>query len=414
MNVPRCVVSVWTPIVGWLLAIALLSAQVPLAQGVAALGVHTRTPSRSVVLAARQNDTQPVLPAALAALASDCSCKFVGHCTCAGSMVFMRCIADACNSGKCRCHFHQFEEACQAMSGTCPEVNLQCTHHQATCSNYGTPLSVRSNGSDWTPSSNASGPANAESRNGTAAQGATLAPTSEPTVAPTAASVESPQDVTRAPLTTTPEAVEDRGAADFSSGAAKLKTMKEKSISARLWAAAPPLLLQILLILVAAALYNQVRHQVRPVAGLGGFGSTAFDFRFSLCSCFEDPNICLFSCFCPLIRWADTLDKAVDNEKGERFMTFWPALCLMLVLYTLWGLATSVLMFTLLAIIVWIFALALAAGQRQKLRRLFAVEPADSPHTIAEDCFVWWCCSFCAIVQEARLVEEYRVGKDYS
>lgn len=113
------------------------------------------------------------------------------------------------------------------------------------------------------------------------------------------------------------------------------------------------------------------------------------DWRFGLCDCFQTPPLCLLSCCCPAIRWADTMRMA-------GIMSFYTGVMVMTVLGALspfaGGLSTLIM-------------LAIAVHHRQNIRRLFGM-PAGNAATYCTDCCVYMCCSCCAIVQEARQVEE--------
>merc|ERR1719265_154996 len=70
---------------------------------------------------------------ALKQKAQECKCSFKSVCTCEGSMDFMDCISDACESGACDCHAEQYNRACIDMAGACPSLNFECSQERAVC-----------------------------------------------------------------------------------------------------------------------------------------------------------------------------------------------------------------------------------------------------------------------------------------
>jgi len=62
-----------------------------------------------------------------------CACEFRGECTCQSSLEFMDCISNACASGGCDCHEHQYHNACVDMANTCVSLEFKCSSMQAVC-----------------------------------------------------------------------------------------------------------------------------------------------------------------------------------------------------------------------------------------------------------------------------------------
>lgn len=117
-------------------------------------------------------------------------------------------------------------------------------------------------------------------------------------------------------------------------------------------------------------------------------------WRFGLFDCIHDSKICIISCCCPCIRWSDTMRMA-------GLMGFWAALILMAFLNAISPITGGITMLVMLC---------MATYRRQQIRKLFGIKGGD--HTsMFEDCCVYCWCSCCAIVQEARQLEEaYAVG----
>lgn len=116
-------------------------------------------------------------------------------------------------------------------------------------------------------------------------------------------------------------------------------------------------------------------------------------WRWGLFECFGDIKICMISCICPCIRWSDTMRMA-------GLMGFWIAIILMSFLYALSPFVGGISSLIMLAIVTY---------RRQELRKLFRMNSDGT--TWCEDCCTYMWCSCCAIVQEARQLEEaYAVG----
>jgi len=110
-------------------------------------------------------------------------------------------------------------------------------------------------------------------------------------------------------------------------------------------------------------------------------------FHFSLFGCLEDPRICCLVTCCLPFRWADTM-------RMMGFLSFPAALVLFVVLMELsavWQTAGFML---------FLFCLY----YRQQMREKFGLPFGD--WTLLEDCFAYTCCTCCAVIQEARQVEE--------
>lgn len=149
----------------------------------------------------------------------------------------------------------------------------------------------------------------------------------------------------------------------------------------------------VLIVLCCAFVYmrNKVDPRQPPLDGLDheAYLLDKNDWRFGLFDCFRTPPICMLSCCCPTIRWADTMRMA-------GILSFYTGVVVMTVLTSLGPLAGGLTM---------LIGVCIAVHQRQRIRRLFGM-PAGNASTYCQDCCVYTCCSVCAIVQEARQVEE--------
>lgn len=116
-------------------------------------------------------------------------------------------------------------------------------------------------------------------------------------------------------------------------------------------------------------------------------------FEYPLFQCFNEPSLCLLSCCCAPVRWADTMDMA-------GLMSFVAGVAAFLVLYGLDFVSLP-----------GSFILAcLCAFKRQKLRERFSITSCTCGTILEDFCTYLWC-GPCAIVQEARQIEADIVGK---
>lgn len=111
-------------------------------------------------------------------------------------------------------------------------------------------------------------------------------------------------------------------------------------------------------------------------------------WNFHLLQCMHEPTLCLFSCFCGSIRWADTM-------RMGKLLNFLVAFALFMSLSVI-----SMLGFGIAAV----FLVMLCVWYRQKIRKIFNI-PYGTCTSIMQDCCVYCFCSVCAIVQEARQIE---------
>lgn len=113
-------------------------------------------------------------------------------------------------------------------------------------------------------------------------------------------------------------------------------------------------------------------------------------WRYGFCDCLSAPRfLCLMACCCPAIRWADTMRLA-------GFASFFTAIFLFAFLSSA---------STATAGLTGVILLCMATMRRQQLRAMFSI-PSGSCGTYLADCFLYCLCPCCAIVQEARQMEE--------
>jgi len=113
-------------------------------------------------------------------------------------------------------------------------------------------------------------------------------------------------------------------------------------------------------------------------------------WRYGLCDCFSgDKVMCLLACCCPALRWADTMRMA-------GIYSFWTGVFLFAVLSGLTQVTAG---------LTGLILLCVGMLKRQAIRNLFQL-PNGTCMSYLEDCCIWCWCSCCAIIQEARQIEE--------
>lgn len=121
------------------------------------------------------------------------------------------------------------------------------------------------------------------------------------------------------------------------------------------------------------------------------------DFKYGLFGCFDDLNYCICGACCPAIRWAETISYV------PRQLAFWGAFAMFVglqfgsqVVTYFVGSGSGFIAVVFLCTLVYF---------RQQLRKQFDMEHG-TPKTCCLDCFTYFCCGCCAIIQEARHVED--------
>lgn len=112
------------------------------------------------------------------------------------------------------------------------------------------------------------------------------------------------------------------------------------------------------------------------------------EFAYGLFTCFDEPKLCLLSCCCGAVRWADTV----------RMMGFFLTLMGGVAIYLCCSLISGLLPGGFCVL------LALQVYYRQQMRAAFKM-PRGTCMSVCEDCCTYCFCSPCAITQEARQAE---------
>lgn len=120
--------------------------------------------------------------------------------------------------------------------------------------------------------------------------------------------------------------------------------------------------------------------------------SPAFTIKYGHFLCFQDPTICLCACFCPGLRWADTMNLIGFLQMGIGLSTFF--FC---------GLLNG-LAFT--TAIYGPFTLLLILYYRHKLRAQFGLPSFSCGSCLVDFMYILFC-PWCAIAQEARAVRHH-------
>lgn len=119
------------------------------------------------------------------------------------------------------------------------------------------------------------------------------------------------------------------------------------------------------------------------------------DFQHSPFGCFEDIDVCLHACCCGIVRNADT-HKAAGVTEFWNVILYWVFSCV----------AGRILGGKYCGdFLSGIIISGLMTHKRQKLKAKLGI----APNTWCLDFLLWWCCTPCAIAQEARHVD-YATG----
>jgi len=129
---------------------------------------------------------------------------------------------------------------------------------------------------------------------------------------------------------------------------------------------------------------------------MGEYGSEDYtdynrDWKHGCCSWYQEPGTCLCGLCCFPLRWAET----VSLVKGV--LPFWPAFLLFMILAAFGE--------TVVFLFAWLGMVVVCVDFRQRLRKSFDFEKQGGI-TWLTDCLMYSFCSCCAVIQEARHVED--------
>jgi len=164
----------------------------------------------------------------------------------------------------------------------------------------------------------------------------------------------------------------------------------------------------VILVLLVAYFYQKNKPMLSEKSS--SFIENRPDWKYGLFDCSDmfssDLSICGMACCCPAIRWADTMSnpKVAFHEKEDwgayneqTGLTFWKALAIVIVLVFLGPFTLHISTLVLFCVFIY---------YRQKLRVIFHHSPGGASYVW--DCLAYCCCACCAMVQEAREVENVR------
>jgi len=151
----------------------------------------------------------------------------------------------------------------------------------------------------------------------------------------------------------------------------------------------------IFLLFLFACIYRKTKTD-GPKDGTAHSNSSGFTYGLFEVGGFESDNckICCSAFCCPYIRWAETL----NSFKGG--MQFWLAFWILMFLHLI-SIPTAGIAFLL--------TVFMGVRYRQRLRDAYGHE--NTKVNVAWDFGAWCCCPCCAIVQEAREVENIQAYK---
>jgi len=147
------------------------------------------------------------------------------------------------------------------------------------------------------------------------------------------------------------------------------------------------------ILIVAVIAYFYRGQEVLVAADSAKTDSGFDDWKVSFCGCLETPGICFLSFCCPGIRWAETLSFVPG------LLTFWPAFFIFMIFMN-----PQNPFWQLFGPLVLLLAAVIGTYYRQQLRNKFGMEAGGL--SWVTDCLLFFCCSCCAIAQEARHVDE--------
>eukprot|EP00448_Togula_jolla_P038382 CAMPEP_0170624078 /NCGR_PEP_ID=MMETSP0224-20130122/30039_1 /TAXON_ID=285029 /ORGANISM="Togula jolla, Strain CCCM 725" /LENGTH=234 /DNA_ID=CAMNT_0010950573 /DNA_START=329 /DNA_END=1033 /DNA_ORIENTATION=- len=141
----------------------------------------------------------------------------------------------------------------------------------------------------------------------------------------------------------------------------------------------------VILVLVAAALYQKYKASLPVDLKKAQAKSSEEGFLHGPFSCLDDPEVSVWSLCCGGVRWA-------DNMQAVGTFSFWVAIAIYL------GVAFADVLTG--GVFIWGLVAALFTYYRQDLRSKFGLK--SDRETILKDFALWCCCAPCAIAQETR------------
>lgn len=153
------------------------------------------------------------------------------------------------------------------------------------------------------------------------------------------------------------------------------------------------LALYVVLTCVCACLYMRDRKppQVDEAYNTESNRATFREWKYGMCSCFDDPESCFCAFCCPMIRWAATISFVPG------LLSFWVAFSIYMCLVVLNTLTAEILCWALLVMVCTFY--------RQKIRKQLNMIEVGG-WTWVTDCILYCFCACCLITQEARQVED--------
>jgi len=121
-------------------------------------------------------------------------------------------------------------------------------------------------------------------------------------------------------------------------------------------------------------------------------------FKFGLFDCGQWSDITFWSCFCPGIRWADTMSKFYQPGTTTPIHSYWNGFAIMTVLYCIGFLPIMTLPCYLIVVLYMTY-------HRQEIRNTLEFEEKGGS-SWCTDCLTIWCCMCCTVAQEARQCRE--------
>jgi len=149
---------------------------------------------------------------------------------------------------------------------------------------------------------------------------------------------------------------------------------------------------------VTCVAYQYRSHKATPAVSKYGSHEDFQSFKTGLFDCWDDLPLFCFVFQCPWIRWAENVS-TVSNASAEPgeipILGFWIAFATFLLLTVLSNAGGP---------LVYIITVCFLAYFRQKFRRAFSMK--SNTGSCLQDFFLYLCCCYCLIAQDARHIEE--------
>lgn len=127
-------------------------------------------------------------------------------------------------------------------------------------------------------------------------------------------------------------------------------------------------------------------------------------WKYSVFACCDDPLLCGFATFCGCVLWADTM-RMIRFFHPPRFCQAFLVFLILVLLIVLTIFMSKIGFGDGLPTLNFLLLICMLVYTRQSIRAMFNM-PNCTLSSIGEDCCVYCFCSVCALIQEARQVDD--------